>query len=76
MLKEWRAAGDRLIVCLNASENIFMQALGKMLTDPEGLQIIEAVGRYMGTKIGPTYFRGHLPINGIWTTPDVTISNA
>ena len=65
LLKEWRAAGDKLIVCLDANENIYKQALGKLLTDPEGLGMIEAVGRYTGKKIGPTYFRGQLPIDGI-----------
>ncbi len=50
LLKEWRAAGDRLIVCLNANENIYTQALGKILTDPQGLGMIEAVGRYTGKK--------------------------
>ena len=65
-----------MIVCLNANENIYTQALRKLLTDPEGLGMIEAVERYTGKKIGPTYFRGQLPINGIWTTPDVTVSNA
>ena len=76
LLKEWRAAGDKLIVCLGANENIYTQALGKLLTNPKGLGMIEAVGRYTGKKIGPTYFWGQLPIDGIWTTPDVTVSNA
>jgi hypothetical protein len=65
-----------LIVCLNANENIYTQALGKLLTDSEGLGMIEAVGRYTGKKIGPTHFWGQLPIDGIWTTPNVTVSNA
>ncbi len=52
-----------------------MQALGKLLTDSEGLGMIEAVGRCTGKKIGPTYFWGQLPIDGIWTTPDVKVSN-
>jgi hypothetical protein len=46
-----------------------------MLTDPEVLGMIEAVGSYTGKKIDPTYFRGHLPIDGIWTTLDVTVAN-
>ncbi len=65
-----------MIVCLDANENIYTQALGKLLTDYEGLGMIEAVGRYTGKKVGPTHFRGQLPIDGIWTTPDVTVSNA
>ncbi len=76
VLREWQAAGDRLIVCLDANKNIYTQALGKMFTNPEGLGMVEAVGKYTRKKIGPTYFRGQLPIDGIWTTPDVTIANA
>ncbi len=44
LLREWRAAGDRLVVCLDANNNIYAQALGKMLTDTKGLGMIEAVG--------------------------------
>ncbi len=68
--------GDQLIVCLDANKNIYTQALGRMLTDPEGLGMVETTGKYTGKKIGPTYFRGLLTIDGIWTTPDVTIANA
>jgi hypothetical protein len=71
-----RTAGDRLVVCLDANENIYMQALGKMLTNPEGLGMIEAVGSYTGKKISPTYFGVQLPIDGIWTTLDVVVVNA
>jgi hypothetical protein len=76
LLKELRTAGDRLIVCLDTNKNIYMQALGKMLTNPKGLGMIEAVGSYTGKKIGHTYFWGQLPINGIWTTSDVMVANA
>ena len=65
-----------MIVCLDANENIYTQALGKLLPNPEGLGMIEAVGRNTGKKIVPTYFRGQLPIDRIWTTPDVAVSNA
>ena len=30
LLTEWRTAGDRLVVCLVANENIYTQALGKI----------------------------------------------
>jgi hypothetical protein len=65
LLKEWRAVGDRLIVCLDANKNIYTQAIGKLLTDYKGLGMIEAVGRYTGKKIEPTHFWGQLPIDGI-----------
>ena len=64
------------MVCIDANENIYTQALGKMLTDPKGLGMVKAVGAYTGKKIGPTYFHGQKPIDGIWTTPDITIANA
>ncbi len=47
-----------------------------MLTNPEGLGMVKAVGAYTGKKIGATYFRGTKPIDGIWTTPYITIANA
>ncbi len=71
-----RTAGVRLVVCLDANENIYTQALGKMLTNPEELEMVEAVGSYTGKKISPTYFGVQLPINGIWTTSDVAVANA
>jgi len=48
LLQEWRARGDKLVVCINANENIYTQALGKMRTNPEGLGMVEAVGAYTG----------------------------
>jgi hypothetical protein len=36
----------------------------------------ELVGSYTGKRIGPTFFWGQLPINGIWATSDITIANA
>jgi hypothetical protein len=48
----------------------------KALTDLGMLGTKEVMGAYMGKKIGPTFFWGQLPIDGIWATPEVTISNA
>jgi hypothetical protein len=36
----------------------------------------EVVGSFTGKQVGPTFFRGSNPINGIWATSDITISNA
>jgi hypothetical protein len=65
-----------LIVCLDANKNIYTKAIGRMLMDPEGLGMVKALGQYTGEKIDPTYFCGQQPINGIWTTTDITIANA
>ncbi len=76
LLKTWREAGDRIIVCLDTNENIYSKAIGKALTEEGGLEIKEVVEGYTGKKNGPTHFQGQLPINGIWATTDVTIANA
>jgi hypothetical protein len=49
-----------------------------MLTEDEGLGMIEVVGNVTGKKIGATYFRNQSskPIDAIWATPDVTVVGA
>jgi len=75
-LKQWREQGDRLIVCLDANEDIYRKALGKELTDADGLALREVVGDFTNRKIGPTFFRGSKPIDGVWATSDITVANA
>ena len=65
VLKQWREEGDRLIVCMDANEDIYKKSIGKTLTDTEGLNMVEAVGEFTGKKIGPTFFQGSKPIDGI-----------
>ena len=76
LLAKWREDGDRIIVCLDANENIYSKAIGKALSDPAGLAMTEVVGKFTNKKVGATYFRGSNPIDGIWATPDITILNA
>jgi len=76
LLKTWRAAGDRIVVCLDANEDIYRKAIGKALMVEEGLDMKEVVGAYTGKWIGPTFFRGQLPIDGVWATSDIRVSNA
>jgi hypothetical protein len=76
LLKTWRAAGDPIIVCLDANEDIYKKGIGKALTVEGALAMKEVVGSYMGKKIGPTFFRGQFLINGIWATSNITIANA
>ena len=75
-LRKWRADGDRLIVCLDANEDIYKKSIGKALTSVEGLGMKEVVGEFTGKKIGPTYFRGKKPIDGIWATTDIQVCGA
>lgn len=75
-LQAWRDSGDRLIVGLDANQNIYKGSIGKALTDPVGLDMNEVVGTFTGNKIGTTYFRGNRPIDGIWATKDVEVVGA
>jgi hypothetical protein len=38
--------------------------------------MLEVVGDFTGKKIGPTFFRGSKPIDGIWATSDVVVTHA
>jgi hypothetical protein len=75
-LSKWRADGNRLIVCLDANKDIYRKSLGKALTGTDILSMKEIVQEFTGRKVGSTYFRGSKPIDGIWATTDVKISNA
>ena len=76
MLTKWREQGDRLVVCLDANEDIYKKSIGKTLTSPEGLNMKEVVGDHTGKRIGPTFSRGTKPIDGVWATSDVSIVSA
>ena len=58
------------------TRNIYKKAIGKALTDPEGLAMVEVVGAFTQQPIGPTYFQGSNPIDAMWATSDLSISNA
>ncbi len=75
-MKQWRAAGKRLVLCLDANENIYRAKLGRQLTDLDGLGMKEVVGEFTGRRLGATFFRGSEPINAIWVTSDLEVAHA
>jgi hypothetical protein len=75
-LTRWQNNGDRLIVCLDANKHIYKKSIGKALTDIEGLAMKEVVGDFTGTPIDSTFFCGSKPIDGVWATSDIMVSNA
>ncbi len=75
-LEKWCTDGDRLIVCMDANEDIYKKSLGKSLTKVDGLNMSEVVGDFTGKQLGPTLFRGSKPINGVWATPDIDVTHA
>jgi hypothetical protein len=56
-LEKWRKNWDRLVVCLDANEDIYKKSLGKSFTKSASLNMSEVVGDFTGKKIGPTFFR-------------------
>ncbi len=64
-LEKWRLEGDRLIVCMDANEDIYKKSLGKSLTKIDGLNMSEVVGDFTGKRIGSTFFRGSKPIDRV-----------
>jgi hypothetical protein len=75
-LSKWRSEGDKLIVCLDTNKHIYQKALGRSLTDIDGLSMKEVVGDFTGKAIGSTFFGGSKPIDGVWDTSDIMICNA
>ena len=72
-LKNWREAGDRIVLMIDANENVTDHILARMLAKM-GLQ--EAV--HMRTN-GPgpkTHVRGSESIDGIYVTPEIEVRGA
>ena len=74
-MKKWRTDGKQLILCLDANENIYQGELGRRLTELDGLGMKEVVGEFTARQLGATYFRGSEPIDGVWATGDITVTN-
>ena len=70
----WRRQGDRLIVCMDANEDIYKKSIGKTLVGNKELGMGEAVGDFTGKRVGATFFRGNKLIDGVWTTDDIVIT--
>jgi hypothetical protein len=72
----WQQDGDKLIVCLDANEDIYCKLIGKALTDINGLVMKEVVGKFTCQPVGRTFFWGSKPIDGVWASSEIIISNA
>ena len=72
-LRCWRAAGERLILLMDANEHVLNGTIAQLLADSR-IDMKEVSHRYWG-EAGEhnTYILGRLPIDGIYTTPDVDI---
>jgi hypothetical protein len=75
LLTSWRQEGRRLIVCLDANDHVYTGKLAKALTGTPQLDLQETMLSTTGTPLTATYFRGTRPIDAIWTTPDICVTN-
>jgi hypothetical protein len=56
--------------------HVYDGALGKALADKEGLNLHEAIMQHTGASPGTTFFGGLKPIDGLWVSSNLEISNA
>ncbi len=75
-IKEWRKVGERIILFMDHNEHVIKGPLGKKLADKEGLDLREAIVQHTGTSPVATFFRGSKPIDGMWVSSNLEISNA
>jgi hypothetical protein len=75
-LRRWQQDEDKLIVCLDANEDIYCKLIGKVLTDINGLVMKEVVDKFTHQPVGLTFFWGSKPIDGVWQSSEIIISNA
>ena len=61
---------------MDANDHICRGLIGQTLVTDKDLSMKEVIKDYTNEELGPTYFRGSKPIDGIWITPDVQIANA
>ncbi len=73
-MKQWKEAGEHLVLCLESKENIYRAALGWQLTDLHRLGMKEVFLDFTGRRLGITFFKGHEPIDAIWATRDLKVT--
>jgi hypothetical protein len=76
LIKQWHAAGDRIILFMDHNKHVIIGLLGKALADKEGLDLWEAIVQHTGTSPGTTFFQGSKPIDGLRISSNLNISNA
>ena len=70
-IKEWRAQGDRLILLVDANDDMNNGKLYRAIGSEPKLKMKDLV-RCRARKDGPyTWFRGTKQIDGAFATPDV-----
>jgi hypothetical protein len=72
-LQCWRSQGERLIVMMDANTHVLTGRLSRAMTH-KSINVREATKDILGSLCPNTHIRGSRPIDGIWTTPDITVT--
>lgn len=75
LLSQWKAEGKHLVVCLDVNEYIYKGALGKILMNPNRLNLHKSFQVHTTQQLRSTYFWGSKAIDGIWVSDDISIAN-
>jgi hypothetical protein len=75
-ITKWRAPGERIVLFMDHNEHAYDGMLGRALSNREGLNLREVILDTTGVRTGATYFQGSHPIDGLWASADLDISNA
>ena len=75
-LQKWRAAGEKIILFMEHNKHMILGALGKALADRGRLDLREAIIQHMSKSPGAMFFRGSKPIDRLWVSSNIDISNA
>ena len=74
-LRMWRSQGERIILLMDANDNVHDGKLTRRLAE-EGLDLTEAVHAQTEERGPNTHNRGSEPIDGIWYTPELELVSA
>jgi hypothetical protein len=75
-IKQWRASGERVVLFMDHNKHAIEGPLGKALADKDGPNLCKAIKLHTGASPGETFFCGSQPIDGLWVSKDLDISNA
>ncbi len=75
-IKQWQASEERIVLFMDHNKHTIEGPLGKALADKDGPALCKAIKLHTGASPGATFFRGLRPIDGLWASKDLDISNA
>ena len=61
---------------MDHNDYVYDGQLGRALADPDGPGLCKAILYHTEKRTRATFFRGSKPIDGLWVTSDINISNA